>query len=239
MIHEGEVLGGTYQVIRQIGRGGTGQVFKAYHLNLRKYVVIKRVWRGTGNLEALRAETDVLKNLRHSNIPQVYDFLVREGEVFTVMDYIEGNDLDQLPAGTGRMSENYLVQLLLQLASVLSYLHRNKPPVIHSDIKPDNLILAKDGKLCLIDFNALCFSGTVQAHYGYPRQSGKNHAAGSPFGYLQRGGGFLLSDYRLLYGYPQAPEPEKGSGFFGQGEGVRRIPASPNTLFRYAQARLF
>lgn len=167
MIHEGEVLGGTYQVIRQIGRGGTGQVFKAYHLNLRKYVVIKRVWRGTGNLEALRAETDVLKNLRHSNIPQVYDFLVREGEVFTVMDYIEGNDLDQLPAGTGRMSENYLVQLLLQLASVLSYLHRNKPPVIHSDIKPDNLILAKDGKLCLIDFNIAVTTGVADSLSGY------------------------------------------------------------------------
>lgn len=78
MIHEGEILGGVYQVMEQIGHGGTGLVFKAWHRNLRKYVVIKRVQMGTGNLEALRAETDILKNLRHTNIPQVYDFLVRD-----------------------------------------------------------------------------------------------------------------------------------------------------------------
>ena len=101
MIHEGEILGGVYQVMEQIGHGGTGLVFKAWHRNLRKYVVIKRVQMGTGNLEALRAETDILKNLRHTNIPQVYDFLVRDGEVFTVMDFIEGKGLEDL-IGAGR-----------------------------------------------------------------------------------------------------------------------------------------
>ena len=59
MIYQGEILGGTYQVIKQIGRGGSGLVFLAYHRNLRKYVVIKRVQMGVGNLEALRADGNI------------------------------------------------------------------------------------------------------------------------------------------------------------------------------------
>ena len=167
MINQGDILGGTYQVIRQIGRGGSGLVFLAYHRNLRKYVVIKRVQMGVGNLESLRAETDILKNLRHTNIPQVYDFLVSDGEVFTVMDYIEGTSVDDLPAGSRQLSEKQLVQMLQQLSGVLSYLHRNKPPVIHSDIKPDNLILTKDGNLCLIDFNIAVSAGVSAGLSGY------------------------------------------------------------------------
>ena len=167
MIHEGEILGGVYQVMEQIGHGGTGLVFKAWHRNLRKYVVIKRVQMGTGNLEALRAETDILKNLRHTNIPQVYDFLVRDGEVFTVMDFIEGKGLEDLIGAGRRMPEKDLVQMLLQLSATLDYLHRHRPPVIHSDIKPDNLIMTPDGRLCLIDFNIAVTTGVANSLSGY------------------------------------------------------------------------
>ena len=167
MIHEGEILGGTYQVMKQIGRGGSGLVFLAYHRNLRKYVVIKRVQSGLGNLETLRAETDILKNLRHTNIPNVYDFLVRDGEVFTVMDYIEGTSFEKLPAGGRRISEKTLTGMMTQLAEVLSYLHKNKPPVIHSDIKPDNLILNREGNVCLIDFNISVSSNVTASLSGY------------------------------------------------------------------------
>ena len=167
MIHEGELLGGTYQVMKQIGRGGSGLVYLAYHRNLRKYVVIKRVQSGLGNLEALRAETDILKNLRHTNIPQVYDFLVRDGEVFTVMDYIEGTSFERLPAGGRRISEKMMTGMLMQLAGVLAYLHKNRPPVIHSDIKPDNLILNTQGNVCLIDFNISVSSSVANSLSGY------------------------------------------------------------------------
>lgn len=167
MIYEGEMIGGTYRVLKQIGRGGTGLVFLAFHLNLRKKVVIKRVQAGIANIESLRAETDILKNLHNSHIPQVYDFLVRGGEVFTVMDYIEGTPFDGLSAGKRHLSEDFLVNLLLQIGQTLSYLHRHKPPVIHSDIKPDNLILKPDGEVCLIDFNISISSTAPSGLSGY------------------------------------------------------------------------
>ena len=176
MIYEGEVIGGSYQVIKQIGKGGSGLVFLAYHQNLRKYVVIKRVQRKIANLNALRAETDILKNLRHTNIPQVYDFLVRDGEVFTVMDYIDGTSFDKLPAGGHRIPEKNIVYMFLQLSEVLAYIHRKRPPVIHSDIKPDNLMLSRDGNVCLIDFNISISSDVSESlsglspHYASPEQ---------------------------------------------------------------------
>lgn len=167
MIYKGEILNGTYQVIRQIGEGGTGLVFLAFHRNLRKYVVVKRVESGIANIETLRAETDILKNLHNSHIPQVYDFLVRDGEVFTVMDFIEGISFDKLPAENRHLSETFLLNLLLQMGQTLSYLHRHNPPVIHSDIKPDNLILKADGEICLIDFNISVSTSVTSSLSGY------------------------------------------------------------------------
>ena len=65
----------TYEIIGKIGSGKSGDVYKAYHKNLRTYVVLKKVKTELRNLVNNRAEVDVLKNLRHSGLPQVYDFL--------------------------------------------------------------------------------------------------------------------------------------------------------------------
>ena len=74
-------LSDTYQIIGIIGSGGCGDVYKAYHKNLKKYVVLKKIRTGVRNLMNSRREADVLKNLRHSCIPQVLDFLeIRPGQ---------------------------------------------------------------------------------------------------------------------------------------------------------------
>ena len=153
MLQTGEMINGTYQVMQEIGRGGTGQVWLAYHHHLRKYVVLKRIAVSSVNTDALRIETDILKNLHHPYLPQVYDFVERSGEVFTVMDYIEGYDLSRYGFGSRVFPETLVRRLLTEMGEVLSYLHHNHPRIIHSDIKPENIILKNDGHLCLIDFN--------------------------------------------------------------------------------------
>ena len=150
---ENDIIAGNYQILREIGRGGVGTVFLGYHLHLRKYVVLKEMRFRNGDERTIRREADILKNLHHMYLPQVYDFLIDGSNVITVLDYVEGSDLSRYPCGPENLSEEVLLKWLGQMAEVLAYLHSNEIPVIHSDIKPGNVIVKPDGNLCLIDFN--------------------------------------------------------------------------------------
>lgn len=143
----------TYEIIEKIGVGNSGEVYKAYHKNLKKYVVLKKIRAELKDVLNNRAEADVLKNLHHPCLPQVFDFLEADGDVYTVMDYIPGNSFKEyLDAGTEFKEKSVLIWAR-QICATLSYLHSQKPPIIHSDLKPGNIMLKPDGNICLIDFN--------------------------------------------------------------------------------------
>lgn len=146
-------LSDTYQIIGIIGSGGCGDVYKAYHKNLKKYVVLKKIRTGVRNLMNSRREADVLKNLRHSCIPQVLDFLEINGEVYTVMDFIPGNTFRQYLDAGNVFPEKSVIKWAKQICSTLCYMHGQKPAIIHGDLKPANIMLMPDGNICLIYFN--------------------------------------------------------------------------------------
>lgn len=151
MPYPGEIFAGTYQVMEEIGKGGAGIIYKAYHLNLQKYVVLKKIKDNcVGALDA-RGEADILKALHHTYLPQVYDFLQIGQEIYTVMEYIEGKDLKYYLDRGYRFDEAMLWNWLQQLAEVLEYLHQHG--ILHLDIKPANIMLTAEGNICLIDFN--------------------------------------------------------------------------------------
>lgn len=152
MLQENDVIG-SYQILQRIGKGGMGVIYLAYHLNLRKYVVLKQIMIGGRDAESLRRESDILKNLHHTYLPQIYDYVIQSDQVFTVMDFIDGEDLSKLPTGQNLIPEAQLLRWLRQLAEVLVYLERQNPPIVHSDIKPSNIIRRENGDICLIDFN--------------------------------------------------------------------------------------
>lgn len=147
------ILNHTYKVLHPIGSGGLGEIYLGYHLNLRKYVVIKKVKDHCTGLLNNRIEVDILKGLHHTYLPQVYDFLQIEDGIFTVMDYISGHDLQYYLNGGYRFREEQLVLWMKQLCQVLDYLHTRRPAIIHCDIKPGNIMITEDGNICLIDFN--------------------------------------------------------------------------------------
>ena len=169
-MRENEIIAGSYRILHQIGKGGTGKVFLGWHLHLQKYVVLKETHLPTGDETLIRTETDILKNLHHQYLPQVYDFLINGSQVITVLDYVEGNDLSKYPCGSANLSEEVILKWLGQMADVLAYLHGNADPVIHSDIKPGNVIIRPNGDICLIDFNISLMLGGSSKVLGYSAQ---------------------------------------------------------------------
>lgn len=153
MLQPNSIFDGTYRVEQVIGHGGCGLVYKAYHLRLQKYVVIKQIYNENSAGTESRREADILKNLHHPYLPQVYDLVYCDDGIYTVMDYIEGADLESYVLKGCTFSEKDLRRWLHQLLEVLDYLHTRTPPILHSDIKPANIMLTKQGNICLIDFN--------------------------------------------------------------------------------------
>ena len=164
-----QIIASTYEIIEQIGSGGGGVVYLANHLRLAKKVILKADKRPlTINLAALRREVDVLKDLSHSYIPQVYDFFIKDGTVFTVMDYIEGESFDKFLKRGEEVSQIQVIKWACELLEALCYLHsptHGTPPhgIIHSDIKPSNIMLTPHGSICLIDFNIAFALGETHA----------------------------------------------------------------------------
>lgn len=147
----------TYEVIEELGQGSGGTVFRAYHKRLEKEVVLKRMHNNQYSRLYQRKEVDILKKLNHSYLPQVLDFLQLENEVYTVMSFVPGHSFQQLLDQHQRFSQKQITGWAIQLCGALEYLHSQNPPIIHSDIKPANIMLTPQQDICLIDFNISFF----------------------------------------------------------------------------------
>lgn len=152
MLENQQILG-TYTILEMIGSGSGGTVFKAYHNRLEQLVVVKQLKNPDNSALDKRKEVDILKSLKHSFLPQVLDFFEMEGQVYTVMSFIPGKSFQQLLKEGVSFSRQELLRWGMQICSALNYLHTQKIPIIHGDIKPANIMLTPEGDICLIDFN--------------------------------------------------------------------------------------
>ncbi len=186
-----EIIASTYEIIGRIGSGGGGIVYLASHMRLGKKVVLKADKRKLSTKpEILRREVDALKNLSHTYIPQVYDFFVEDETVYTVMDYIEGESLDKPLIRGERIAQPQLIAWACQLLEALDYLHspvHGTPPrgIVHSDIKPANIMVTPRGNVCLIDYNIALALGEENvvgksAGYSSPEHYGLDFSSRTP-----------------------------------------------------------
>ena len=154
MFKQGELLNGTYKIIESIGSGGGGEIYKAYHTHLDCYVAVKLIKDNIKGKLDDRAEADILKKIKHSYLPQVYDFVITdEGDVYTVMEFIEGSSFQELINKGKKFTQSQILKYSKQICDALSYLHSRKPAIVHSDIKPANIMLTPEDNICIIDFN--------------------------------------------------------------------------------------
>lgn len=177
-----QLIAGLYEIEKQIGAGGGGVVWLGRHIRLNKTVVLKADKRKLSTkTDALRREVDMLKNLSHTYIPQVYDFIQEDGMVYTVMDFIEGESLDKLLARKQTPTQSQIIEWACQLLEALCYLHGQPPHgILHGDIKPANIMLRPNGTICLIDYNialALGEDGAVKVGFSRGYASPEHYGA--------------------------------------------------------------
>ncbi len=149
----GQLFDGKYKILDIIGRGGMGTVYLGQNTKLGTLWAIKEIRKkDTSRIDAM-VETNILKMLNHPALPRIFDVIEDRDYVYIIADYIEGVSLDKELKRVGKFSEETVVQWMRQICQVLIYLHSFKPnPIIYRDMKPSNIILAKDGSIKLIDF---------------------------------------------------------------------------------------
>jgi eukaryotic-like serine/threonine-protein kinase len=144
---------GNYVLTGELGHGGMGHVYCAWHRRLKRHVALKTLSdlhiRTADELMRFRREAEAAGRLEHPHIVATYDAGEAQGTHFLVMQYISGMTLDHLVRQCGPMRIADAVALIIQAAQGLAYAHQRQ--VVHGDIKPANLILGADGVLRILD----------------------------------------------------------------------------------------
>src|SRR5215469_12695691 len=171
-----------YLIVRRVGQGGMGAVYEAQDTQLGNRLVAVKEMSQSGLkpdelLEAsstFKREAHMLASLQHPNLPSIYDHFSENGRWYLVVSFIEGETLEEyLSRAKGlNLPIQEVLDIGIQLCTVLDYLHTRQPPIIFRDLKPANVMRTHDGHLYLIDFG-------IARHFK-PGQVKDTVALGSP-----------------------------------------------------------
>jgi hypothetical protein len=158
----GTLLNGRYHLLSEIGQGGYGLVYKARDTQKRnRLVAIKQINLSTlSPRQAIEAtdtynrEINILSRLQHENLPRIYDSFTDPAHWYVVMEYIEGETLEDYlnKQPGGHLPRKEALKIAIQLTKVLEFLHKQDPPIVFRDVKPGNIMRTPKGRLYLIDF---------------------------------------------------------------------------------------
>jgi serine/threonine-protein kinase len=181
MISNGTFLGNRYEIIEKIGAGGMSDVYRAKDHSLGRDVAIKVLKSefadDAGFVTKFRAEAQSAAALEHPNIVNIYDVGSEDGLYYIVMEYVEGITLKTYISKKGRLGFNEVLSIAIQVGRGIEAAH-NKG-IVHRDIKPQNIIISKEGKVKVTDFGIAraATSNTIHAdimgsvHYSSPEQA--------------------------------------------------------------------
>ncbi|MDO4961396.1 MAG: protein kinase [Eubacteriales bacterium] len=183
MLNIGDILDDRYEILSRIGQGGMSVVYRAKDLKLEREVAIKMLKSEFSNdeefIERFKNEARSAARLSHMNIVGAYD-IVNSGDThYIVMELVEGITLKDYIQKKGKLTNKETIGIALQAADGLSEAHKNN--IIHRDIKNQNLILSKEGRIKIADFgiakavtgDTLTQSVIGSAHYIAPEQAEK------------------------------------------------------------------
>jgi len=149
------LLQNRYLIVNLIGKGGMGEVYLAVDQRLGSAIALKRTFFSDDEMlrNAFEREARTLARLRHGVLPKVSDHFTEEGTQYLIMEHIAGDDLaKRLELTQKPFPLSWVLFWADQLLDALNYLHSHEPPIIHRDIKPQNLKLTDDNSIVLLDF---------------------------------------------------------------------------------------
>ena len=153
---------GDYRIVDKLGEGGMGVVFKAVDVRLDRPVAIKMLPAELASnpelVQRFQAEARAQANLSHTNLATLYAFIVDQGNAYMVMEYVEGENFDQIIKRNGPINPAYAVPWFKQALMGVGAAHR--VGIIHRDIKPSNLMLNRQGIVKVMDFGIAKALGT-------------------------------------------------------------------------------
>lgn len=181
MIKEGVLIGDRYEIMGRIGTGGMADVYKGRDHKLNRYValkVLKREFREDELfVKKFQSEAQAAAGLMHPNIVNVYDVGEDRGLYFMVMELVEGITLKEYIQKKVRLTPKEVISITLQVCAGIEAAHNNG--IIHRDIKPQNIMISKEGKVKVTDFgiakattsNTISTNAMGSVHYTSPEQA--------------------------------------------------------------------
>lgn len=181
MISPGMMISDRYEIIDRVGSGGMADVYKAKCHRLNRYVAIKVLKQEYSNdakfVAKFRGEAQSVAGLSHPNIVNVYDVGEDNGLYYIVMELVEGITLKKFIEKKGKLDVKEAVGIGIQIAQGMEAAHNNH--IIHRDIKPQNIIISKEGKVKVTDFgiakaatsNTITSNAMGSVHYISPEQA--------------------------------------------------------------------
>lgn len=181
MIKIGMMVGDRYEILEKIGTGGMSDVYKAKCHKLNRFVavkVLKQEFSENANfVSKFRTEAQAAAGMMHPNIVNVYDVGEEGGTQYIVMELVEGITLKQYIEKKARLSVKEAISIAIQVSMGIEAAHRNR--IIHRDIKPQNIMISKDGKVKVTDFgiakavtsNTITSNVMGSVHYTSPEQA--------------------------------------------------------------------
>ena len=181
MIKVGMVIGDRYEILDKIGTGGMSDVYKAKDHKLNRMVAIKVLKQefsdNTEFVSKFRVEAQAAAGLMHANIVNVYDVGVDNGNYYIVMELVEGITLKNYIEKKSHLSVKESISIAIQVAMGIDAAHNNN--IIHRDIKPQNIMISKEGKVKVTDFgiakaatgDTISVNAMGSVHYISPEQA--------------------------------------------------------------------
>ena len=181
MLRKGMFLADRYEIIEQIGTGGMSDVYKAKCHKLNRYVAIKVMKSEFSEdktfVSKFRAEAQSVAGFTHPNVVNVYDVGDENGIYYIVMELVEGITLKKYIEKKGKIPYKEAVSIAIQVAKGMQAAHSHH--IVHRDIKPQNIIISRDGKVKVTDFGiaraatsqTISSSAMGSVHYISPEQA--------------------------------------------------------------------